>query len=837
MRAKFWSMLIVVLLSLALVVSVEAQAAPDSKVLLQEISGREGIAVENLKIIYSERFTLPLTGKAYHYHKIFNEGTGHSFDAATDDAGRTVGHKAMKAQENDTRRATYGKLHPSLHRALQGLGPEQKVKVSIWLKMEEVPGEGDRPTIAQAEALGKEGMKALMEERRLRAKALHEAAQTPLLDLLKQNGVEARGSEISPMVVAEMPRALIEGAAKLPSVDAIDIVVEGGPESDIEKTMPQPAGLEGGPEAGSARATVKADVVEGRGISGAGYKVAVIEGDGVSDANTYLNNGTHAVSYFNSATKGIDAHATACAGFMSSTHSTVRGVAPSASAILSGNAGGWALTDIQPAVSWAIGQGANALNNSYYLEADGVMHNSDRWADYIVRNNWRTFVKSAGNRGESDGYVTSPGLGYNVITVGAIDDFNNSNWTDDRMAALSSYIHPSGRNKPEVVAVGCAQWSPGQPTTGMESTTTSTPWTGDVGCGTSYAAPAVAGMATSLMNRLGTGWWAYPEAIKAVIIATALHNIEGDSRRSEYDGAGAIDMAAADTVAANGWLRSQNVDGNSFTANDIDYDIGTLYAGERFRAALAYDSNPAGDYSTDPLEGDLDLYLVNDAGTVVATSAGVDSWEIIDWNVTATGNYRLRVHNFSGSLSSIESTWIGLAWWPGHYVLEDTAVQTKDTPTSARDDYRVNVTEARWHAVAMRPPATGADYDLGLYNNSRYGNPADFTWLEDSTIAGSTVDIVLIDGNHAPQKAYYPIVNPYPLGELKTTTFNGPDRLGICLLAHLHSQQPQQIHRQGLGHSHDGGDKDVFRTQAEFRRRQSRNVPDGFRSGYAIHVL
>jgi hypothetical protein len=763
MGTKFRSMLMVVLLSLALVVSGEAQAAPDSEALLREIASREGIAVENLKIVYVARFKAPLTGKAYHYYKVLDERTGYSFDAATDDAGRAVDHKAMKAEENDARRAAFGKIHPSLHRALQDLGPEQKVKVSIWLKMEEVPGEGDRPTPAEARALGKEGMKALMEERRMRAKALHEAVQAPLLRLLRQGGVEAseaRGSEISPMVVAEMPRALVEGVAKLPYVDTIDIVVQGGPEAAIEKTISRPGGPEGGPEAASARQTVKADVVEGRGITGSEVKLAVIEGDGVSDTNPYLNNATHAVSYFNSTTKGIDDHATACAGFMSSTHDTVRGVAPSASAILSGNAGGWTLTDLQPAVTWALGQGAHALNNSYYLETDGVMHNSDRWADYIVRNNAKVFVKSAGNRGEDEGNVTSPGLGYNVITVGAIDDFNNSNWTDDRMASLSSYAEPAGRNKPEVVAVGCAQWSPGQPTTGMESTTRFNPWTGDVGCGTSYAAPAVTGMVASLINRAPSWLYGWPEAVKAAIIATALHNIEGVSRLSEYDGAGAIDMGAADTLVANGWLTARSVNGNSFDIDgNITYDIGTLYAGERFRAALAYDSNPAGDYSSDPLEGDLDLYLVDAAGTVVASATGVDSWEIIDWNVTATGNYRLRVRNFGSTLAPTESTYIGVAWWPGHYVLEDTAVQTRNTPTSASDDYRLDVTEARWHAVAMRSPA-GADYDMDLRNNSRYGNPADFTWLEDSTTT-SPVDIVLIDGNHAPLKAYYPIVNAF----------------------------------------------------------------------------
>ena len=38
--------------------------------------------------------------------------------------------------------------------------------------------------------------------------------------------------------------------------------------------------------------------------------------------------------------------------------------------------------------------------------------------------------KSAGN---DAGNVTSPGKGWNVITVGAINDQGNSNWSDDVM--------------------------------------------------------------------------------------------------------------------------------------------------------------------------------------------------------------------------------------------------------------------------------------------------------------------------------------------------------------------------------------------------------------------
>jgi subtilisin family serine protease len=93
----------------------------------------------------------------------------------------------------------------------------------------------------------------------------------------------------------------------------------------------------------------------------------------------------------------------------------------------------------------------------------------------------------------------SPGLGYNMITVGAIDDKDSLAWGDDTMATYSSYKDPistyEDREKPEVVAPGGEYGS-----STMDSTMTASPWISDRGAGTSYAAPVVAGEAALLMQ-------------------------------------------------------------------------------------------------------------------------------------------------------------------------------------------------------------------------------------------------------------------------------------------------------------------------------------------------
>jgi hypothetical protein len=289
------------------------------------------------------------------------------------------------------------------------------------------------------------------------------------------------------------------------------------------------------------------------------------------------------------------------------------------------------------------------------------------------------------------------------------------------------------------------------------------PWIYDQGCGTSYAAPIVTGAGALLIQR-DSGLDTWPEAEKAILIASALHNIEGDARRSEIDGAGGVDLAAADTIAANGWWNGYTVTPEMFDASN-NYDARTihLYAGERVRVALAYDSNPSGDYTSDPLEGDLDLHLLDASLTYVASSTGIDSWEIIDYTVPSEGDYTVRIRNFGGGYSGSEYTYAGLAIWPGHYVLAPYTPQVRDTPPGAwnqdsGDDYRLT-RGSFWNAVGLRSPV-GGDFDVYLFNNSVYGDPADHAWLEDSTTS-SIVDFVVIDGNHAPAGNYFTTVSRY----------------------------------------------------------------------------
>jgi subtilisin family serine protease len=282
---------------------------------------------------------------------------------------------------------------------------------------------------------------------------------------------------------------------------------------------------------------------------------------------------------------------------------------------------------------------------------------NDRFYDNMVINRNITIVKSAGNRAcGRDGNVTSPGLAYNIITVGNFDDRNTVRWDDDVMNPCSSWRDPESwrkdREKPEVAAPG----------TNINTTTILPPWTGNAGSGTSFAAPMVTGVAALLIQR-NSDLAVWPEAIKAIIMATAVNNIEGRRRLSEYDGAGGIVANRADDVVRG---VSGTWGGRSYSCGTVDpLDVATmyLYGGMRTRAVIAWNTDPSYQHYANQPSADLDLQIVSPSGGVVASSHSWDNtYEIVDFTPSISGNYKLRVKRFRCDLSP---RWLGWAWRRG----------------------------------------------------------------------------------------------------------------------------------------------------------------------------
>lgn len=97
-------------------------------------------------------------------------------------------------------------------------------------------------------------------------------------------------------------------------------------------------------------------------------------------------------------------------------------------------------------VDWLIENGVDIINCSYATSnANGYYDSESAYMDYVVYTYGITVVACAGNTG---GYVTNPGLGNNVITVGA------ANFRCNGVADFSANDTQELRTKPTVVAPG-----------------------------------------------------------------------------------------------------------------------------------------------------------------------------------------------------------------------------------------------------------------------------------------------------------------------------------------------------------------------------------------------
>ena len=135
--------------------------------------------------------------------------------------------------------------------------------------------------------------------------------------------------------------------------------------------------------------------------------------------------------------------------------------------------------------------GVNIINMSLGYVGVGYYTKYDACVDNIVSNTGCTFVKSAGNRGQSafsyDRLVTAPGCSLNAITVGSVN-YNGNVSVFSSWVASDSFLY-----KPDVVAPGERLWDiPNIPNVDAR---------GNEGHhGTSYAAPMVVGTIALLME-------------------------------------------------------------------------------------------------------------------------------------------------------------------------------------------------------------------------------------------------------------------------------------------------------------------------------------------------
>ena len=627
---------------------------------LEKVAAQTGSSVGELELLASSTASYPVSGAEAVGFKILGaDGQIHAVTLTPD--GAAADPEALATAELEAYDAKYGKLDIDLAEYLENAPAGEAVRVTVVVNApsytpNRAPLEQVRNAGAEAGAL----VASSMAENDARYAAFVAEATAETVSRMEAMGLDVTANSLAPMVSTAMTESELDEVASWDSVRRIyrELQYKAGDEPREFVGEPTDEDLYE-PELEIVRLTGFFQRLHQARILGFGVKLGQTEvGGRVTTSNPYLDlyDGDRLVNDNTNVCATASTHSTGVAGIMVSSHPDRFGVAPGARLWAGGSCAGWT-SELQTALNSAVAWGAMAINNSWGNNAQPPTPGaSEIFMDNIVRNNGRTVVIAAGNDGTTaTPTVGSPARAYNSISVANFDDGNTVTWSDDIMRASSSYGDPTSthgdRELPEVTGPG----------TNINSTTTSSPWTGGIGSGTSYAAPVINGMAGLMMQR-EPGLRAWPEAIKAIIMATAVHNIEGAARLSDKDGVGAVYAPFADHVLRGIRGDLGGVSYNCTNPDPLDLSM-VLVSGKRTRVVIAWDQNTAyANYASQP-SADIDLRVLRPNGTTVASSTSWDNtYEIVDFYADVTGTHTLRIDRISCDTTN-HPGFLGWAWY------------------------------------------------------------------------------------------------------------------------------------------------------------------------------
>lgn len=460
--------------------------------------------------------------------------------------------------------------------------------------------------------------KAYLKQRRATGKAYYSQTNPLILANLDMSAFD-----ITFTADTYTPYAYAEYEAVLTEKDIEDIYVLAESEK-IDRIYVQPMAKAEGELTGALDAIDGTQIASNSSTNGTGIVIGILESQYVCKDNSYFED-VNVTTRVEVGPAAETDHATKVA-------ISALAMAPGAS-ILSASQD----TGIIGAVSWMLDNDVNIINMSYHTEdvtENGTYTVHSSYFDNVARNYGVVFTGSAGNNQDGTYYVTPPN-GFNTLTVGSCD-YNGVR------SSFSSYKEKFDVNFPRLVAPGENLYIP---TMGTYS-------------GTSYSAPLVAGAAAALMDRLPF-LINYPHVVMALLMAST-QRIEQYATSSGFNneiGAGMLNVQnAMDNIYNRNYFTVSEDQVGEFVGVSMVY----LEAGQRIR--IAFVSMVTADVSTNTdLVTDYDLYLYDYDGAMKASCLKTYNNEFIDYVVTSTGYYYIKVKQYAAK-KTVYDDYCAYAW-------------------------------------------------------------------------------------------------------------------------------------------------------------------------------
>jgi Subtilase family len=573
------------------------------------------------------------SGRYIELMKGVRRDTGAPVDLAFNASGRPIDADAIWARLERARLRAFGKLSPALARRLRRGRARDTVGVAIWAAGEAELRPGDKP--AQARRRGPAVAAPLPRE-------LAAAAESIAARVREMAGTRVVVDRLAPVVFARLSQRAVRELAADPAVARVFLYDPRGFD-DLEDSIE----------------IHESDVVHGLGATGNGVRAAVWERGPSSTANLNITDRYDS-------TPSTSGHSTLVHAIIANTERNgPNGHAPDVD-LYSANSYDLA------ALRWAVGEGCTAINQSFHREdeqTDGDLSFDDIYKDWLIlRSPYPTIIQAAGN-GADDEFVNHKG--FNSIAVANHDDSATA------LSGTSVFTNPDSphgdRELPEIAANG-----------------TIVAAAGESDSGTSFASPAVVGIAALLQDEASV-LRSWPEGCRALLLAGAKRNVtdstwwqDVSSGVDASDGSGSANALESFRIAQN---RSRR--GN--TPARRGWDIGVLADGDfgpdRFSTFSYRVRVPSGPLLWVPthvkvaltwnssvtelnifgiripissrLTLDFDLHVFDSNGAQVAASASWDnSYEIAEFDGLPGREYTIRIRRWSGTGWS----WYGLAW-------------------------------------------------------------------------------------------------------------------------------------------------------------------------------